>query len=133
MEILNSMEIRRFDLHKDFADINTWYYNRKQEFLPIRFLAKIGFIVPGIGAGFLMQTDANVGILEPFISNPDAPKEQRDKALETILAALVEEATKLNYSAVFGFSTSKSMLGKALKQDFKVVETASVTVAKELN
>lgn len=126
------MEIRQFSMHDDYKDINSWFYSRKGEYFPIKFLSQTGFIVPGIAVGFLIKTDANVGILEPFISNPQAPEKERDEALNMILETLCNHARHIGYRAVFGFSTAQTMITRALKQDFEILEINSTTVVKEL-
>lgn len=125
------MEIRSV-LQEDIDAINTWYHERKAQSFPISSLPPVGLIIPGIAVGFLVQTDAGYGILEPFISNPRASKEDREIGLNSILHELTEYAQFLGLSTVFGFSTSKSMLSKALEQGFSVIETNSTTVYKEL-
>lgn len=126
------MEIRQFSIHDDYKDINAWFHERKGEYFPIKFLAQTGFIVPGVAVGFLIKTDAYVGILEPFISNPAAPEKERDEALNMILKKLTEHAKNIGYRAVFGFSTAQTMIDRALKQDFDILEINSTTVVKEL-
>lgn len=126
------MEIRQFSIHDDYKEINEWFYSRKGEYFPLKFLSQTGFIVPGVAVGFLIKTDVNVGILEPFISNPRAPEKERDEALNMILETLCNQAKSIGYRAVFGFSTAQTMLNRALKQDFDILETNSTTVVKEL-
>lgn len=126
------MEMRQFNLHDDYSDINAWFHERKGEYFPVKFLSGTGFIVPGVAVGFLIRTDANVGILEPFVSNPHAPEKERDEALNKILKKLVDHAKSLGYRAVFGFSTAQTMIDRALKQDFDILEINSTTVVKEL-
>jgi len=125
------MELRRFHMD-DFTDLNSWYYRRKGENFPMRYLSPTGVIVPGVAAGFLIQTDAHFGILEPFISNPEASKEDRDRALHMILERLTSMAKKIDYKVIYGFSTNKIMLDRAISQGFEIQELNSTTVKKVL-
>lgn len=125
------MELRRF-LKSDYDTITTWYKARKLNTVPSLFLPEIGFIVDGVAAGFLIQTDASFCILEPFIANPDASEEDRDKALSSILAELVNKARRLKYEGVFGFSAQSTMLKRAIKQDFEIMDKNSTTIYKGL-
>jgi len=115
---------------KDFEAIRSWYEARHLKVLEEDF-PKIGIIVPGIAAGFLMQTDTMACILEPFIANPDTNKLDRDQALNLIMGELIEEAGDLGYTRIFGFSSNTPMLRRARKWGFIEVES-STTVVKEL-
>lgn len=110
--------------------IDHWFQARgskaAQDLLP-----KVGFIVPGIAAGFLMQTDTGCCILEPFIANKDTDKAERNKALEAIMGELIQEASRLGFKRIFGFSSNEPMISRALKFGFVIVEE-STTVCKEL-
>ncbi len=125
------MELRRFHID-DFTDVNSWYYKRKGENFPMRYLSPTGVIVPGIAAGFLIQTDAHFGILEPFISNPEASREDRDMAINMILKKLTDMAKTIDYRIVYGFSTNPIMLDRAIAQGFEIQELNSTTVIKRI-
>jgi len=124
--------IRRYT-SQDYEALSSWYHKRNVNSVQESYIPKIGFVIEGIAMGFLMQTDANLGILEPFISNPEASKEDRDMALNVILELLTRTAKEMNYKGVFGFSTSLPMIRRALKQGFIINEVDSSTVFKELN
>lgn len=123
--------MRRFT-ETDYNEISAWYLKRNMT--PVRqdFLPKVGFIVDGVAAGFLIQTDANIAILEPFISNKDAKSHERHAALDAIMEILVNTAEEMGCHGIFGFSTSLPMIRRALKQGFIVNEINSSTVFKEL-
>lgn len=115
---------------EDFYSIIEWYEARHtrpaQDMIP-----PTGFIVPGIAAGFLMRTDTSACILEPFIANPHANKQDRDRALNSIMKDLLDEARSLGYDRVFGFSSHERMIERAVSHGFTIVEE-STTVVKEL-
>lgn len=114
----------------DYSELEQWYRLRGVE--PVMSLfPKVGFIVPGVAAGFLMQTDTSACILEPFIANPNTNKAQRHEALSVILYDLTEAARDLGYSHVYGFSTSPTMIARALEMGFQMAEE-SITVVMEL-
>lgn len=116
---------------EDFEAIQSWYKSR--DMAPLEdLIPKIGFIVPGVAAGFMMQTDTKCCILEPFISNPLVDSEKRKEALDLIMGELILEAFQLGYNRIYGFSTVPSMVNRALKWGFKTVEKNSTTVCKEL-
>ena len=72
------------------------------------FLSDIGFVVPGVASGFLVTTNVNCCFLEPFISNPKAPKELRDKALKEILESLEDKASKIGIRLIYGVEIGRA-------------------------
>jgi hypothetical protein len=115
----------------DFAEIKRWYGKRSMK-PTIDLIPMVGFIVPGIAAGFLLSTDTSCCILEPFIANSDAPGEQRELALMLILGDLVNYAKNAGYTKIFGFSTNTRMVDRVIEHGFEIVETGSITVCKDL-
>lgn len=114
----------------DLEEIRSWYEKRSMTCIP-DLLPPIGVIVPGIACGFIMRTDTKACILEPFIANPDALQGQRDEALTQILQTLVIKAKEFGCTHVFGFSSSPTMVKRALDQGFTLT-SQSLTVVKEL-
>jgi hypothetical protein len=110
-----------------YDQINDWFRSRKFDSIPSKFLSHTGFIVPGVAVGFLIETNTAVCFLEPFISNPKAPKELREKSLAGIVEALEQEASKLGYRFCYGIATSPTMIDHGLKRgwldmgDYKVI------------
>lgn len=114
-----------------YEQINEWFKDHKGDSIPEAMIPKVGFYVPGVAAGFLINTDTPICFLEPFISNPKAPKELRSKALEGIVECLEAEAVKLGYRYVYGISTAPTMLNLVKSKGW--VDLGSQTVvAKEL-
>lgn len=116
---------------EDFEEIRSWFDKRGIP-LELESLPKVGFIMPGIAAGFLMQTDTTTCILEPFIANPFTLKKSREVALDSIFELLLKEAKSLGFKKVFGFSTHLKMVWRAQSFGFKVIETNNLTVYKDL-
>lgn len=125
------MKLREY-IESDKEQINNWFYLRKLNNLPLINLPQIGYIVPDVAAGFLIKTDFNFCILEPFFSNPEAPKEVRDEALDQIIIKLTEYAKNNKFSALYGFSTSVPMIKRGLKHGFTICELQSTTIFKEI-
>lgn len=114
-----------------FSEVSTWYEARGVRITPDS-LSHTGFIVPGIAAGFLMLTDTSACILEPFIANPEATAEERDDALNTIIAKLILEAKAMKFKRIFGFSNNPPMLKRAQEFGFKVIEIDRKTICKDI-
>lgn len=52
-------------------------------------LLPIGFIVPGVAAGFLRRAEGGVGIIEGVCTNPLVSSSTRHKALDAVFRALL--------------------------------------------
>lgn len=118
------MNIRAYT-NEDFSELNDWYRARGAK-IQERYLPQYGFIVEGIAAGFLMQTDCPVCFLEPFISNPSATKHDRDRALNLILNQLVSLARLQEYELIYGVSTSKTMVDRSINTGFQIQDISTV-------
>lgn len=114
-------------MKSDFNEISTWFQDRKiaiqEDYLPAT-----GFIVPGIAAGFIYKTDANFCIFECFIANPSKSAEERDVALNNIVAAMIGESKEMGFKEIYGFATSQSMIRRGFEQGFKQLETCTMIV-----
>lgn len=115
----------------DFNMINEWFKYQTDGALEQHSLSKVGFVVDGVACGFLYQTDSNFGILETFIANPNISAKERDLALKQILESLIDASKELKLKRLFGFSTSNTMINRALDLGFKI-QDVSTTVVKEL-
>lgn len=86
------MTIRRYE-PGDLEEMNRWYAARALALVTAGQLPTVGFIVPGVAAGFLYRTDSSLGFLDGFISNPEAPAHRRAAALLEIGACLEQAFT----------------------------------------
>lgn len=121
--------VRKFE-KSDMEEVMGWFHSRKIDITP-DYLPEIGFIVPGICAGFIYKTDANFCIFESFISSPNTTKEEREKALRNVVTEMIEEAKRLNYKDAYGFATSQTMIRLGIEQGFRHLETCS-TIIRDL-
>jgi hypothetical protein len=118
--------VRKFT-EDDLEEVMGWFHSRKIEITP-DYLPQIGFISPGIAAGFIYQTDANFCIFESFISNPNTTKDERNAALNSIVTYMIQEAKELGFSDAYGFATSQSMIRHGMEQGFRHVETCNTII-----
>lgn len=79
----------------DYESMKGWYEKRGHPVPHGTFLPPVGYIEPGVAAGFLVACDNYVGIFDFYISNPDAAKELRMKAFDDITKRLFEYAEYL--------------------------------------
>ena len=72
-----------------------------------------------MAAGFLYITDSTMGLLEGFVTNPDAPQPERSEALEKILHGLMEEASLLGVKTLVGLCGTETIVKLGLRNGFR--------------
>lgn len=101
----------------DRDTVNAWYVARGMARWPDDVFPAVGFIEPGVAAGFLYQTDARgVTILEGLVTNPQANVMQRGRAARKVVEALCEEARARGLRRLVAFTETRGVeaLGSSL-------------------
>lgn len=111
----------------DFQEISKWFSKRGKVVIE-ECLPQFGFIAPGVAAGFLVQTDCKVCFLEPFVSNPDATREQKTTAFNLIMFNLINLAKLMEFKYIFGVSSIPKMVDLCLDHGFSIQDTSTVLV-----
>jgi len=76
-------------------EVNEWHRMRNLGPIHSAQLPDIGYIEPGVAAGFLYRTDSVYGLIDGFISNPLAPKVKAARALQAIAETILREVDRL--------------------------------------
>jgi hypothetical protein len=122
--------IRSFE-PSDLATINGWYRQYGMPELTLNSLPKTGFIVEGIAAGFLFITDANLALMDAYIANPEASKEERKQALDKVTDALLEQARLSGINRVLALTKREVIEERCQNYNFKSLGSYQLFV-KEL-
>jgi hypothetical protein len=101
---------------RDFDAVNDWYTRRGIRPVNDGVLPEVGFIVEGVAAGWLMQTDSDICLFEGVITNPDAPSEARDRAINLLLSTLKKTGDELGFKRFVAFTEVPS-IGERLAVD----------------
>jgi hypothetical protein len=121
--------IRKFQ-SEDVCEVDTWHEQHGMR--PIQAPPRVGFIVPGVAAGFLYQTDSDVALLEGYVTNPKASSTERHQALDGITQKLLESAADLGFRTVWAITKDAGISLRAQKH--KMTRLGSFTVlVKELS
>lgn len=75
----------------------------------------IGFIEPGVAAGFLVRAEGTCCFLDGYINNPMAPKGQRKQSEIEITDKLLNIAKGMGYKKVFVITQNKFISHRAKK------------------
>src|SRR5271165_2722312 len=110
--------VRRFTA-EDWSQMASWYQKHDQNCPKMTVLPQIGFIEPGVAAGFLYRTDSDTCLIDAYISNPDISAEERDACLDEVTRALLEVAESQNYSKIMAITKSGAISRRAIKHGFR--------------
>lgn len=116
---------------RDFNEINLWRHWRGLDILSRDFYPNTGLMVHGVAAGWLVETDSKVALLENFISNPKAYKQERMEAVKEIGHDLAEYAKRRGYTKLFIITNSGVIEKYALEEKYEKLGTANL-FAKEI-
>lgn len=102
----------------DLREVKRWY-KLHEDIFPEGMLPPIGLIVPGVAAGWLVKTDAGFGMLEGFITNPEAPANMRNLALDEITLGLIDRAKNAGLPRVVALFSNDAIASRAKKHGLK--------------
>ena len=116
----------------DLKFISDWAVARGFDALDPSLSPKTGYIVDGVAAGFLYQTDSKLGFIHNYITNPEASSKDRDKALNAITEAIFSAARSLNINILVFWSADTGIRNRALAFGATIIEESVTTMAINL-
>lgn len=121
----------RFDpkVHHDL--LNLWRKPWDETMTP-EALPEYGYVVPGKAAGFLYRTDSSVALIEGIIAAPGLTKEDRNEAVNAIVAAVRDEARRQGFKLLLGYSQLDAIKNRAERFGFMHVGPGYHMVALDL-
>ncbi len=108
-------------LTADLPQINAWYIGHGQGPVSTEGLPPTGFIVDDVGAGFMYKTDAKLGILEFWVSNPKATSDERHRAFTAVGNELLKDAIKSGIARIWCLSSQPDIVERAKEWEFKPI------------
>src|SRR5258705_9376147 len=103
------MTVDRYDPLKHYLTFASWYAPRVATVVGPEFLPKVGFVVPGVAMGFLYQTDSAVAHIEGLVANPKVSGEDRLRAIDEVVHAIIGEARKLGFKVLQGTTSLRAV------------------------
>lgn len=116
-------------LQEDYEEMKSWYVKRKLPF-PTK-LPKIGFIEPGVAVSFLFRMEGDLGWSEGTITNPEASKELRAKAIRDIFDAIEGAAREAGIKKIISSTRLPAIVDYAREKGCLIREN-STTIIKDL-
>lgn len=88
----------------------------------MEFASETGFAVcndNGIqGAAYLYKTNSPVSIIDMFVINKDLPKEEKETAIDLLIAALVVNSKKMGYRVIMAEPRFAKSIDRLKKHGF---------------
>lgn len=112
--------VRRIE-REDYNSIYEWFRGWDLPPPPVEFLSNVGFIVPGVAAGYLYITNSKIGIIDSYISNVKASKMERKEAIDMITSDIITLAKELGIKILKCDSTYESIKVRAKNFGFKEI------------
>lgn len=127
--------IERFNNHYHRRHITKWLkYRQMYKSSLISELPEIGYIayedeLP-LAAGFLRRCEGGFGMIDSLITDPTAPSELRNEALDKITICILQYAKTNNINNIVAFSRDDNTLKRSLKHGFVLVDDYKVISIK---
>jgi hypothetical protein len=117
----------------DYKDLEQWWKDQNWDPVPPSILPDLGFIVPGVAAGFLYTTNSTVAWMEWIVANPKKTFEIRDEALNAVLKTIESRAKELGFSTILISTSNKRLLERLVNSHNYVIADKSMTnLARQL-
>lgn len=104
---------------EDRDTINAWYAMRGLPELHEHLFPDVGYIVPGVGAGFIYQTDSSLCFIEGYISNPSSTKAQRKESFDHITNALIRAAKEHGFRSILAYTQNEEIAKRCERFQFQ--------------
>lgn len=120
------MTTERFEYDKHYPELSVWLSHYGWPEIAPHMLPSFGSVSINndqmVCVGFLYKTDSSVALLEWVVGNPDAPFEIRAEGIKSVVKALLKEAKRDGFEAVFSFLRNKRLLGKYEETGFIITD-----------
>lgn len=122
--------MRKFE-EEDYFTIQEWFARRLIKAPLKEMLPPTGLIEDGLAAGFLIKTDTPAGVLDFFISNPQANRLNRLEAIYDVAQGLIVSAKQAGIKSLICSTRFSNVKQIAIKHGFDFTCEESVFI-KEL-
>lgn len=103
----------------DLDEVNAWHACHGMPTLLPAAIPNLGFITPGVAAGFLYETDSNICLIEGFVSRPGCGPKARHHALNEITDALLSTATERCFEHAIAICRNSAIEKRAARHGFR--------------
>ena len=79
---------------------------------------QFGVIAPGVACAFLYRTDSPVCHIDLLLSAPGVDDDLRDRAIDTIVQAIISAATELGFTRMYAHTALPAVVARAERHGF---------------
>ncbi len=109
-----------FVMEEHFEELQRWFQARNED-LAREGLPQSGFVIPGKAAGFLYRTDSSLALIENLVASPELRPEERSAAVDAIVLAVSDEARRLGFKMLLGYTQLDAVVKRAVRLGFTYV------------
>lgn len=121
--------MRQFD-ETDYPELKAWYQGHGLSAPELEILPSYGLFVEKTAAGFVYLVEGKLALLEGFITNPLATKDERDQALNQIISGLEEYSRFCEVRRIMAASSLTAIQDRAKMRGYLLKTT--MFLSKEL-
>lgn len=126
------MQIRRYDHERDYPMISEWHRGWKQEPVDPELLSDYGIIVGNIAAAWLYTSNSKLTWIECTVVDPKSDKTARRDAIVALYKELFNEAKRLGFSLVMGYTISPRIASDSDRYGTKFIKDPMYLLVKNL-
>lgn len=116
---------------KHVADAQAWLLARGRKPWPKAMLEAPGFVVDGVAAVWLFATPP-FALIECLVANPERGSDERDAALDAVVAAALESARGQGVRVVYSTTTNGAVMARAERHGFTTIHTGAALLVADL-
>lgn len=130
------MQVRKFDVNKDYNEVATWWSKQNWPVLPANILSSAGFIAyddkQKYAATWVFATNCPIYIMEWTVGNPDANWEDRSSGIELVTSAACEWAKNDGAKQLFTMTKSDRFINKLEEYGFQKTDSGMTHLVRSL-
>lgn len=124
------MHIEEFNFETHYEHLSNWLKARNMD--SYHNLPACGYVVYDndllVAAAFLRRVEGDFGMFDNLCSNPDAPSESRNLAIDMLARQIIDKCGALDINGLLAWSSDKNTLERSIKHGFKVVPGVVITM-----
>lgn len=121
-----------FDISTDYDTMLAWLKARDAYLPPKNEVPEHGVVAclrgEAIAIGFIRSVEGGYGQIDGYVTNPTAPADLRDSALECLTPQLIEKAKELKLKGLMATTRDRNTLVRSLRHGFVQQDLAVITL-----
>lgn len=111
---------------KHNSQIRTWLMARGMDPALVSELPANGVVVQDVCAGFIRMVEGGSGMVDSYITNPNATPEARDEALNLLTIRLIELGKELGLKRLIAITKDENTRERATSHGYVVLPHAAI-------